>query len=308
MLHERDGTRVRASLRGILPAVITLAFFLVGSEVLGRLITVVTDPGTSGAAMLGALGYLVLYLVLIGVGIWLGAQLEHRSYASFGLATDWEWARQCVVGVVLSVSGIVVSLWWGDLRGLREVSVADAGISGPSQPLIAAVAFGLFLCYFFLGNVYEEVIYRRIMVSNFLEGLSTRGVSRWVAIVAASIGSLFVFGMYHVPLRGNLVVAIDAALSGIPFVLAFLLTGRLGLPVGVHFGRIVIEVVHGRVAVGGFTVMALVDITQNTLLANLEVKLVRLGLICLGIVTWAYLSQGGLGIAVIPDQPSDGSP
>ncbi|MFC7007939.1 hypothetical protein [Halalkalicoccus salilacus] len=68
------------------------------------------------------------------------------------------------------------------------------------------------------------------------------------------------------------------------------------LPVGVHFGRVLIEFLNG-LTIGEFEVTGLIAITQNTLLANLALKLLRIGLICLCILLWVYLIRGEIRMA-----------
>jgi membrane protease YdiL (CAAX protease family) len=294
--REEGSTRLRASLRGILPAVATLALFLVGGSLLGTIAESVTAAGSIDEVLLKSLVRLVLYLALIAAAVWSAATLERRTDADVGLDVDADWLRTFAVGTAVSLVGVAASLWWGDVRGLREVDRAAAGVRGPDEPVVLGLAFGAFVCYFLLGNVYEEVVYRRIVLGNFVEGLTARGVSPKVAVVLATVGSLLLFGAYHVPLRGNFVVAIDAALMGIPFALAYLLTGELGLPVGLHFGRISIEFAHG-LTLGEFEVLAIVELTRNALAANLEVKLVQLGLVCLLVLAWVYRDRGELRFA-----------
>lgn len=134
------------------------------------------------------------------------------------------------------------------------------------------------------------------MLGNFVKGLTARGVSLRLAVVSATVVSLLLFGVYHIPLWGNVVVALDAALTGISFALAYLFTDDLGLPAGVHFGRVLIEFLNG-LTIGEFEVTAVVAITQNTLLANLALKLLRIGLICLCILLWVYLIRGEIRMA-----------
>lgn len=296
LVRERDSTRVRASLRGILPAGASLTLFLGGNQVLGTLVESVSEANPSAAVLLGSIVQLALYVVLIGATVWGAAVLERRPYTAFGLNVDGGWLRRFAAGMAITLIGIAVSLWWANRRGFRDVALADPGISGPDDPLLVGIVVALFVCYFLLGNVYEEVVYRRIMLGNFVEGLTARGISPTLAVVAATSSSLLLFGIYHVPLRGNVVVALDAALTGIPFAVAYLLTNDLGLPVGIHFGRILIEFLHGLER-GEFEVIAIVEITHDTLLANLEVKLLRIGFICLCILLWVYLTRGEIRMA-----------
>jgi hypothetical protein len=89
---------------------------------------------------------------------------------------------------------------------------------------------------------------------------------------------------------------------------AYLLTEDLGLPVGVHVGRVLIEFLNG-LTIGEFEVTGVVVITRNTLLANLELKLLRIGVICLCILVWVYLTRGEIRMAPeIRHRISEGSP
>lgn len=62
-----------------------------------------------------------------------------------------------------------------------------------------------------------------------------------------------------------------------------------------HFGRILIEFFNG-ITIGEFEVTAIVAITQNSLLANLEFKLLRIVLLSLCILLWMYLTKGEIRI------------
>lgn len=69
LLRERDSTRVRASVRGLLPTVVTLVLFLSGGVVLRTLVKSVTEAQSSVAILLDSIVQLVLYAVLIGAAV-----------------------------------------------------------------------------------------------------------------------------------------------------------------------------------------------------------------------------------------------
>lgn len=295
-IREEDSTRLRASLRGLLPALVTLVLFVLGLGLLSQIFESVTEKASSSEVLLALVAQILLYVILIGVAVWGARRLEHQEYTDFGLNVDVGWVQDFAVGTAISLLGITMSLWWADVREFRSIDLAAGGITGPEEPLVLGVVLAVFVCYFLLGNIYEEVVYRRIVLGNFVEGLTARGFSPAVVVVPATATSLLLFGMFHIPLRGNLVVAIDAALVGIPFALAYLLTGELGLPIGIHFGRLPIEFIRGM-TIGEFEVVPIVEITQNTLPANLELKFVRLGLISLFVLAWVYLNHGEIRLA-----------
>lgn len=296
ILRADDSTRVRASLRGLLPAATTLLVLLLGGAVLGSILDTVGDGTPTTVALFALIAQTVLYGGLVGLAIWCGTRLERRQYTAFGLNVDSGWLLNFVAGTTITVVAIVLSLWWAEIRGLRNVDLSAAAVSGPGEPLVPLVVFAVYIGYSLVGHVFEEVVYRRIMIRNFTEGLTARGFTPVAAVVPATVGGLLLFGLYHVPLRGNFVAAIDSALLGVAFALAYLLTGELGLPVGVHFGRQLIGFAFGKEVVE-FEFVAVLELTRNTLSANLEVKLVRLGLACLLILAWVFLREGEIRLA-----------
>jgi hypothetical protein len=82
----------------------------------------------------------------------------------------------------------------------------------------------------------------------------------------------------------------------VTFSLAYLLTGELGLAIGVHAGRFPLNLVQGA-SLGPFTVQPVMTVTDNTLGANLELKLLRLGLICLLVLGWVFRLDGEIRLA-----------
>jgi membrane protease YdiL (CAAX protease family) len=246
-----------------------------------------------------------LYVAMIGIAVEIATTLDRGRIADFGLSVDAAWLGNFAAGTVISASGIALSLWWGVVRGYRAVDLSSAA-SSVDEPLLVAVAMLAFVLYFLLGNVYEEVVYRGIMLRNFAAGLAARGHSPAWAVAIATAGSLVLFGAYHVPLRGNVVVGVDAAMVGVTFALAYLLTGELGLPLGVHFGRISLELLSGFEMLG-VELPAALTFTQDTLPANLEVRLLELGSVCLFVVAWVYVTEGRVKVAenVYESTPGD---
>jgi membrane protease YdiL (CAAX protease family) len=295
-LRERDSGRLRASLRGSLPAILTLVLFVGASLLVGRAVGAgMATAGVAAAFALLAFNCL-LYTGLTAGALRLGTLLDRRPWRAYGLDVDGRWLRNVAAGAVISLVAIAVSLWYGDLRGVRAVDLGAAGISGPGGPLLPVLALVGFLVMSLFGNVFEEVLYRGIMLRNFVEGIVDRGHSLRVAAVLATLAGTVLFGLYHVPLRGNVIVAVDAAMIGVTFSLAYLLTGELGLAIGVHAGRFPLNVVQGA-SLGPFTVEPVMTVTDNTLGANLELKLLRLGLICLLVLGWVSLLDGELRLA-----------
>lgn len=296
VLQAADSDRVRASLRGLLPAVLTIVIYLGSIQLLGQLFSG-PSSGFSGPQFLlygGLLG--LVYVGMIFAGIYVARRLERPATRGFGLSIDSRWFGTFAAGAGISLLGVLASWWWGEFRGIRSLDLTAIGVRSSAEPLTVAAVLVVFTGYFLLGNVYEEVLYRRIMLDNFAAGLVARGLSTRAAVGLATVGSLVVFGLLHVVYRGSALVAIDAALTGTMFVFAYLLTGDLALPIGIHFGRLSTSVLTGE-SFGVVELVAIGEVTQNTLTANLEVRFVQIGIVCLLVSVWVSLTRGSLHIS-----------
>jgi len=297
LVREADSDRLRAGLRGLTPAVVTLGILLGGFAVLGRL----PVDGPFASIVAGV----VLYGGVIGTAVLLATRLDRREFAAYGLEVDAAWLRDFGVGVASSYLALTLSLAWAVTRGLREVDIAAAGVSGGGGTFVGVGLVVLFAAYFLVQNVYEELVYRRILLGNFVEGLTARGLSPAWSAVPATAAATLLFGLFHLPFRGNVIVVVDAALVGVTFSLAYLLTGNLGLAVGVHFGRLPIELLYGA-ELGSVEVGQVVVLTRDTLAANTEVLFLRLGLTAAFLLAWASVADGDVRIAeAVYRRPSD---
>lgn len=301
VLREQTSPRLRASLRGILPAVVTLALLLAGRTILTTALPIGTEAISLGETLLVRGSFVGLYLVMIWLAVRMTMYLDHRQYTELGVTVSRSWLKDFVAGTIVSTVGILSALAWGTSRGFRTLNpTIDA--TGPGGSLYLAFAVTVFILFLLLGNIYEEIIYRGVMLQNFIEGLHTRGLSlRW-ATVFGTVSNLLLFGLYHVPLRASPIIVIDVALTGTTFAIAYLVTGDLGLPIGIHFGRTTFELLTG-VQIIGVTIAPIVEITRDTLAANLEVRLLELGLIILFTLAWVHVTDRNLQIAEAVYEP-----
>jgi len=290
IIREKESPRLRASLRALLPAVSTLAMLVVGVSVVGRFL--------EGRVLLQIV-LVLLWVSAAAFGLWMATKLDHRTYEEYGLTLDAEWGLDFAIGVAITTLVVAASILWGVSRGIMEVNAGGTVTDGGALSGTIAVII-VFVGFFLTQNVYEELVYRGIVMQNFMEGLVSRGISPAVAVVPVTVVSTSLFGLFHLPLRGSVLAVVDAAVVGIAFSLAYLLTGSLGLGIGVHFGRLSIELLFRN----GF---GIVEMSQQTLSTGAEITFLRLGLTCLLIVAWVYVADGSLRIAgaVYRDSPME---
>jgi membrane protease YdiL (CAAX protease family) len=172
----------------------------------------------------------VLSLVVTALSVWLvGRFVDKRPFAGFGMRLDRDWWLDLLIGLFLGallMAGIFVtelSLGWVTVTG---AFVAVGG--GSFFPAILAPIV-LFLCVGF----YEELSSRGYQLTNVAEGLGFLGVR--VAILLAVVTSASIFGILHVfNQNASLLSTTNIALAGTMFGVGYVLTGRLGVPVGMH--------------------------------------------------------------------------
>ena len=89
-----------------------------------------------------------------------------------------------------------------------------------------------------------------------------------------------------------------------PFALAYLVTGRLALPIGIHFGRFPVELLLGF-EFGPVAVPAVAE-TTGSIAGLLETSVVQPGGTCLLVLAWASLLEGEVTIVDRVTTPDSG--
>jgi uncharacterized protein len=209
-----------------------------GWRLLGFLVLLTVVAFAEGRLRVGLAGRLpdlyeaairaVAFALMIAVTLLVaGRVLDRRRIADFGFRIDRRWwtelGRGFGTGVLLMLGVLAVELTLG------LVTVTDIFTEAPGQPFavtlllglvaVAAVAFG------------EEASYRGYLIKNLTEGF---GRSRLAAVAAVSIPALF-FGMAHVTNPGaTWLSSTNTVLFGLLCGTAYLLTGELAFPIGLH--------------------------------------------------------------------------
>jgi len=250
--NERDAvSRVRWALRNpdegrlrmpwrILVAAVLLAIVLVVSGLATSLLPApesVADP--VGRALYGTVLFVAVNAVVVGTVLAVARRVDHRAIADLGLGLDGRWwadaAFGAALGIVLPSLIVAVELaaGWAVVDG---VLVAGGGLFPfvTGAPVLVGVlsVFGLFVAV----AVVEEVLVRGYLLTNVAEGFD--GWWRFdasAAIAVAVLATSGLFGVLHATNPNATVFSLlTISLYGILLGLGYVLTGRLGLPVGVH--------------------------------------------------------------------------
>jgi len=175
----------------------------------------------------------ITFGIAITLSIWAaGWAFDKRPIRDFGLRVDAQWWRDCLAGFLMAtlVMSLIVFFQW--LMGWIEFT--GFGWNRSSQRNFVVLLGGYVIAMAVVG-FYEELWTRGYQLRNLTEGFYN-GKNRNVAgIIAIAISSL-VFGFLHI---GNpnitLLGIIVIILAGVMLALPYVVTGQLGLSVGLHF-------------------------------------------------------------------------
>jgi hypothetical protein len=226
--YGQTRTRPRATWRLLVPVAV-----FIGLAVLGTRVIAAVDPPRTVTNL--HLQFLIALIGTIAVAVWLGG----RSIAGVGVGVNAAWLRDCVAGVMLGlIFQLLVTMVWFATGELTVRGTMTTGIATGTLSLLVVV--GGTLVRLGVIALWEEFIFRSLLIRNIAEGLAVRTLSQPMALVSAVVISGLVFGIPHAlgaaaaftnPIFG----ALQALASVSYFVVAYVVTGSLALPVGIHF-------------------------------------------------------------------------
>jgi len=173
---------------------------------------------------------------------WLATRyLDHRPLGSLGLRPDRTWWRELVVGLgfgLFLTGGVLViylATGWATVEGWFAADEGRTFLAG----------FGLSVMSYAAVAVLEELLFRGYFITNATEGVPSRFVGlfkrvlprRWLSAVPVTVAvavSSLVFAHFH----GDTLTAMQYLhfwLAGVLLGIPYVLTGRLGLSIGLHW-------------------------------------------------------------------------
>lgn len=158
--------------------------------------------------------------------------IDRRPYKELGLQFDRAWWHDLCFGLVLGA--VVISLLFGVEYWLGWVEIEAVFFVEVATLPFAIALLGPLMVFLVIG-ITEELLFRGHQLRNLAEGLHSRWVNPKAAVVAGWAISSALFGLFHVfnP-HADWFSTLNLAILGLMFGLGFVLTGRLGLPIGLH--------------------------------------------------------------------------
>jgi membrane protease YdiL (CAAX protease family) len=162
----------------------------------------------------------VVFLLLV---TWICMRLRQQPLSAVGLQLDAKWLRQVLYGMAFAAAMLLAVVALIFLAG---------GVSfdlGPTRGL-ATLACGVW--FFAWVALLEELLFRGFVFQRLVDGIGA-------PIALLPMAALFALAHWGNPgMEGSALVwaTIDTGLGAILLGLAYLRTGSLALPIGIHFG------------------------------------------------------------------------
>lgn len=172
-----------------------------------------------------------LFRVLISV--WLaGRYLDRRTFADFGLRRNRNWWQDLGFGLGLGI--LLISCVFLIEMAAGWVTISDTFHTANSEQsfIVKLIVFViLFVCVGFS----EELMYRGYHLTNIAEGLCIKAIGPKYSLGIAVFLSSILFGIFHLGSPDATLISIFIIFTmAILLAIAFVLTGRLAMPIGVH--------------------------------------------------------------------------
>lgn len=186
--------------------------------------------------------WIPIYSHLFGVASLLGCiyllanYIDKRSFSEYGYNFSLAWWNDLLVGaltgIVMMGTAFAISYAFGKINIQAWISSSEGELF---LPWLLVVLLG-----WTLVGIWEESLFRGIFIKNAGEGFADLNLSNSLALFSAWATSTLVFGLLHVPFGTvaegvsmlNMLI-IWLALGGV-LGLAYILTGELAFPIGLH--------------------------------------------------------------------------
>ena len=176
----------------------------------------------------------MILLVSSVLSVWIAVRtLDKRPFDTIGISLDRSWFSHFVTGTVIAAVAMSLVflmqflLGWTDFTGYGWERAWQV-------PYI--LPFLGYLVIMILVGFYEELVFRGYQILNMTEGLTGPGLSPRYAALSAVFISSAMFGIGHSwnP-NASLISGFNIFIAGIVLAYPYLVTGNLGISVGIHF-------------------------------------------------------------------------
>jgi len=167
------------------------------------------------------------------IGVWVAARwVDKRLFSDTGVYFNSRWWQEFWFGMILGF-GLLATIFYVQY-GLGWVSITDTFVTKVAGANFWLALLTPIILYISVG-IMEELVFRGYLFLNVAEGIKGQYLNAKNAIWVALISTSALFGIAHIgnP-EASLVITANIALAGIMLGIPYILTGRLGMSIGLH--------------------------------------------------------------------------
>ena len=168
------------------------------------------------------------------LSVWFAAKLlDKRSFFDYGINFNKEWLKDFFTGCLIaaiSISTIFIIQW-----SLGWITIVEYGWETELETPFFTGIISFFIAMLMVG-FHEELLSRGYQLLNITEGLTYPAFGLNGALIIAILLTSSLFGFMHFfnP-NASFISTFNIILAGIVLAVPYVLTGSLGLSVGLHF-------------------------------------------------------------------------
>jgi membrane protease YdiL (CAAX protease family) len=170
-------------------------------------------------------------VALIVIVALLGRYIDRRRWSDFGLVLNRAWRADFVFGLILGAA--LIALVFAAESALGWVDLSVRTTPGQANVPVAVLWIFIFLKGLCVGTG-EELVSRGYFLKNLSEGLNGTLTPARAAIAAALLSSVAFAALHLATDNFDEAALIGLTINGILLAVPMLLTGRLGISIGLH--------------------------------------------------------------------------
>ncbi len=211
---------------------------------------------------------LITFVLTIILFVFAFKFVDKRNLYNIGLLLNKQWfisfIHGSIIGFVVIAANFIILLGSGLIR-LEYAFASDNSYNFLLEFFGRGIGF-------FAVAVSEELFVRGYLLINIAEGLTSKMFSQKNSIIAALFITSIIFGILHYfNLNATVVSSVNLIFIGLFFGYAYVKTGSLALPVGIHFAWNFTQAQIFGLNVSGFTPLVSimkVKVNDNSLLTG----------------------------------------
>lgn len=288
-IYRGEDQRLRAIFRILIPFLVFFGVVVAVSPLLQTL--------SLPDVLLNAPSNIVSLVALISA-VTVASRIDHRSVSDYGFSLDRQWWLDFTAAVIAgALFATLVDLLWIGVGSASVRETISTGIATDTATLVVATLSILFA--FTVVSLWEEFLFRGVIILNTVEWIRLHGGSPATAVGGALALSTIVFALPHgLAASAGFInpsfAILQSTFAGIYFAVAYLWTGSLAFPIGLHLvTNLWTVMVFGIVNSSEPTLIRL----ERESLLGIEVLFVLsvpfVAILCM-ILCWVYLTRGSI--------------